>query len=130
MNQALKTFVALLVATVIMLAIRAYVFTIYTVPVDVGNDIKKGNRVGALHWLCSDLRRGDVVVFGKDTKNIGRIKAIPGDSVLVKGTRYIIPRQCCNRCNSSDCHTYMLDVGNAELLVQKHEMLGKAWRIW
>lgn len=132
MNQALKTFVALLVAAVVMLAIRAYVFTIYTVPVDIDIDIKKGDRVGVFHWLCSDLQRGDVVVFGSNnnTKNIGRIKAIPGDSVTVNGIRYVIPKQCCSRCNSSDCHTFMLDMGAADVLVQKHEMLGKVWRLW
>ena len=111
MNQALKTLLALLVAAIVMLAIRAYVFTIYTVPVNVDNHIHRGDRVGVLHWLCSDIQRGDVVVF-------------------VNGEKYLIPHQCCHRCKSTDCHTYLLNVGTTEMLVQKHDMLGKAWRLY
>ena len=108
MNQALKTLLALFVAAIVMLAIRAYVFTIYTVPVNVDIHIHKGDRVGVLHWLCSDIERGDVVVFGDSIKQIGKIKAVPGDSVVVNGEKYLIPHQCCHRCKSTDCHTYLL----------------------
>ena len=130
MKQTLKTLVALLVAVVIMLVVRAYVFTIYTVPADIDRHIVKGNRVGVLHWLCSDIQRGDVVVYGDSIKNIGKVKAVPGDSVVINGIGYLIPKQCCSRCNSSDCHTFMLVVSGKETLVQKHDMLGKAWRLY
>ena len=113
-----------------MLAIRAYVFTIYTVPVNVDNHIRKGDRIGVLHWLCSDIERGDAVVFGDSVRLIGIVKAVPGDSVMVDGEKYIIPLQCCNRCKSTDCHTFLLDVDTFEMLVQKHDMLGKAWRLY
>ena len=113
-----------------MLAIRAYVFTIYTVPENVDNRILKGDRVGVLHWLCSEVERGDVIVFGDSIKLIGRVKAVPGDSVDVNGEKYIIPHQCCHRCKSTDCHTYLINIGKAEMLVQKHDMLGKAWRLY
>lgn len=130
MNQALKTLLALFVAAIGMLAIRAYVFTIYTVPVNVDNHIHRGDRVGVLHWLCSDIEQGDVVVFGDSIKQIGKIKAVPGDSVVVNGEKYLIPHQCCHRCKSTDCHTYLLNVGTTEMLVQKHDVLGKAWRLY
>ena len=113
-----------------MLVIRAFVFTIYMVPVDVDDHIQQGDRIGVAHWLCSDIKRGDVVVFGDSLKQIGKVKAVPGDIVIVGHDRYSIPRQCCNRCNSTDCHTYLLKVGKSETLVQKHEMLGKACKLY
>ena len=130
MKQTLKTIVAFLVAAVIMLAVRTYVFTIYTVPADIDRHIVKGNRVGVLHWLCSDIQRGDVVVYGDSIKNIGKVKAVPCDSVVNNGIINHKPKQCCSTCNSSDCHTFMLVVSGKETLVQKHDMLGKAWRLY
>lgn len=130
MNQALKTLVALMVAAVVMLVIRAFVFTIYTVPVDVDSHILQGNRIGVLHWLCSDIRRGDVVVFGDSIKQVGKVKAVPGDIVIIGKEKYSIPRHCCNRCKSTDCHTFLLQVGSADMLVQKHEMMGKAYKLY
>ena len=51
MRQALKSLLALLVAATVMMVIRAYVFTIYTVPVRLDDNVGKGDRVGVLHWL-------------------------------------------------------------------------------
>ena len=59
MRQALKSLLALLVAATVMMVIRAYVFTIYTVPVRLDDNVGKGDRVGVLHWLCSSPDRGD-----------------------------------------------------------------------
>ena len=57
MRQALKSLLALLVAATVMMVIRAYVFTIYTVPVRLDDNVGKGDRVGVLHWLCSSPGR-------------------------------------------------------------------------
>ena len=130
MRQALKSLLALLVAATVMMVIRAYVFTIYTVPVRLDDNVGKGDRVGVLHWLCSSPDSGDIVVYGDTVKTIGRIKAMPGDSITVKGTRYRIPEQCCKRCKSTDCHTFLIDTGHGETLIQKHEVLGKAWKLF
>ena len=63
MKQALKFLVALCVAIVILFAVRARVFTLYTVPADLSSVLRKGDRVLVNHMVRDGFSRGNLVVF-------------------------------------------------------------------
>ena len=63
MKQALKFLVALCVAIVILFAVRAYAFTIYTVPADLASVLRKGDRVLVNRMARDSFSRGDLDVF-------------------------------------------------------------------
>lgn len=139
MRQFLKFIVALCVATLILTAIRTFAFTVYTAPVSIGNHPMAGQKV-MVNKLCrhDDFRRGDLIVFTVSgeapafslvgpPQELGRVVALPGDTINVKGLRYRIPKKCCNRCQCDDCRLYLVDTGVSRLLVHKHQVTGRAY---
>ena len=119
MKFALKFVMALIVTTLLMLAFRALVFTVYTVrgtalePCLVDGDRVLVNRwsyglraggygpFGYARWIGSPVERGDLVVFNNpaDTaRHIPRRKtmayyctAVPGDTVRAGGALLTVP---------------------------------------
>lgn len=119
MKFALKFVMALIVTTLLMLAFRALVFTVYTVrgtalePCLVDGDRVLVNRwsyglraggygpFGYARWIGSQVERGDLVVFNNpaDTaRHIPRRKtmayyctAVPGDTVRAGGALLTVP---------------------------------------
>ena len=77
MKQALKFLVALCVAIVILFAVRAYAFTIYTVPADLASVLRKGDRVLVNRMARDSFSRGDLVVFQRQGAHVGRIVNLP-----------------------------------------------------
>lgn len=137
MRQFLKFLIALLIAVIIVVAIRTFAFTVYTAPVAVGNGVRAGQKV-AVNKLCrhSDFRRGDLLAFTVSgeapavaivdpPQEIGMVVAVPGDTIAVKGQRYRIPFKCCDRCQCHNCRLYLVDTGNGRRLVHKHQIVGK-----
>ena len=61
---------------------------------------------------------------------IGRIEKLPGDTLRIGKASYIIPMVCCKRCGCKDCRFYLLKTPVGEQLVHKHQMIGKAYKLF
>ncbi len=61
---------------------------------------------------------------------IGRIVKLPGDTLRIGKASYIIPMVCCKRCGCKDCRFYLLKTPAGEQLVHKHQMIGKAYKLF
>ena len=130
MKQALKFLVVLCVAIVILFAVRARVFTLYTVPADLRSVLRKGDRVLVNRMACDGFSRGDLVVFQRQGVHVGRIIHLPGDTIVLRGAAYVVPSVCCRRCPCADCHFYIVDIGNKNTVVHTHEMMGRATKLF
>ncbi len=118
MSSTVKTLLIVAAATVLLFLFRATVFTIYTIPDNtLAPTVKQGDRVlvnrwsyglriGASKWTsygriaAKPVKKGDFIAFDvADTTTqhmviLGRVVAIPGDTVTIKNKMYIIPRGC------------------------------------
>ena len=106
---------------------------------------------------CDFFNRGDVVVFTdsvfapaksqakvkgqrqalpqvrkfvSEAYFIGRIEKLPGDTILIDTVKYIIPTVCCKRCGCKDCRFYLLKTPAGQQVVHKHQMIGKAYKLF
>ena len=61
---------------------------------------------------------------------IGRIEKLPGDTLRIGKASYIIPMVCCKRCGCKDCRFYLLKTPTGQQLVHKHQMIGKAFKLF
>ena len=122
--------VVLCVAIVILFAVRARVFTLYTVPADLRSVLRKGDRVLVNRMACDGFSRGDLVVFQRQGVHVGRIIHLPGDTIVLRGAAYVVPSVCCWRCPCADCHFYIVDIGNKNTVVHTHEMMGRATKLF
>ena len=61
---------------------------------------------------------------------IGRIEKLPGDTLRIGKASYIIPMVCCKRCGCKDCRFYLLKTPTGQQLVHKHQMIGKAYKLF
>lgn len=139
MRQFLKFFVALVIAVAVVMAIRVFAVTIYTAPNAIGKNMRTGQRV-MVNKLCRDnFKKGDVFAFTVSgdaptfalvgpPQELGEVIAVPGDTITVNKQRYLIPYKCCVRCQCHDCKLYLVNTGNARLLVHKHQIVGKILR--
>lgn len=130
MKQTLKFVMALGVAILVVFAVRAYLFTTYTVQDNIGHVLRRGDKVLVNKWWRAPIQRGDLLVFDVSPAAIGQVVALPGDTITLAGVRYRIPVTCCNRCQCPDCKLYLFDVGTQKTLVFKHRVVGKAYRLW
>ena len=138
MKSCLKFLLALAIALVIMLTFRALVFTIYTVPDSTMEPtFKAGDRVMVNRWSYG-LRTGDDGLFsyGRLCRQpidkgdwlavddslgrvvIGRCTAVPGDTIVYKGRREVVP----GRFNCSRQDYYWLRSVNPENPVDSRRM--------
>ena len=139
-------------------AVRTFAFTVFTVPAGgLPPQLKAGTRVIVNRIDCDFFNRGDVVVFTDSVfapvKNqgqsqagspaqpqarkfvseayfIGRIEKLPGDTILVDTVKYVIPTVCCKRCGCKDCRFYLLKTPTGQQVVHKHQMIGKAYKLF
>ena len=68
--------------------------------------------------------------FVSEAYFIGRIEKLPGDTILVDTVKYIIPTVCCKRCGCKDCRFYLLKTPTGQQVVHKHQMIGKAYKLF
>ncbi|EGN55965.1 hypothetical protein Premu_0483 [Hallella multisaccharivorax DSM 17128] len=141
-RQLLKFILALAVAVAIVVVIRMFAFTICTVPTPIGQELRTGNRMIVNKLTrCHDLRQGDLIVFTVSgeapaisligpPQEIGMVVNLPGDTITVKRRRWLIPIRCCNRCPCRDCKVYLVDTGHGYRLVHRHQIIGKAVRLF
>ena len=150
MKIAVKFLIALGLSLLLVWAVRTFAFTVFTVPAGgLPPQLKAGNRVIVNRIDCDLFDRGEVVVFRDSVlapyKNqgrsqprkfvaeayfIGRIEKLPGDTILVDTASYVIPTVCCRRCGCKDCRFYLLKTPTGQQLVHKHQMIGKAYKLF
>lgn len=123
-------------------AVRTFAFTVFTVPAGgLPPQLKAGNRVIVNRIDCDFFNRGEVVVFRDSVTYqrrkivaeayfIGRIEKLPGDTIRIDTVQYIIPTVCCKRCGCKDCRFYLLKMPTGQQLVHKHQMIGKAYKLF
>ena len=68
--------------------------------------------------------------FVSEAYFIGRIEKLPGDTICIDTVKYVIPTVCCKRCGCKDCRFYLLKTPAGEQLVHKHQMIGKAYKLF
>ena len=150
MKIAVKFLIALGLSLLLVWAVRTFAFTVFTVPAGgLPPQLKAGNRVVVNRIDCDFFNRGEVVVFtdsvfapvenqGQSQVRkfvskayfIGRIEKLPGDTILVDTVKYVIPTVCCRRCGCKDCRFYLLKTHTGQQLVHKHQMIGKAYKLF
>lgn len=125
-----------------MWAVRTFAFSVFTVPAGgLPPQLKAGNRVIVNRIDCDFFNRGEVVVFRDSVTYqrrkivaeayfIGRIEKLPGDTIRIDTVQYIIPTVCCKRCGCKDCRFYLLKMPTGQQLVHKHQMIGKAYKLF
>ena len=146
MKIAVKFLIALGLSLLLVWAVRTYAFTVFTVPAGgLPPHLEEGNRVIVNRIDCDFFNRGEIVVYADSValplrnqrrKNvfmvyfIGRIDKLPGDTLRIGKASYIIPMVCCKRCGCKDCRFYLLKTPAGEQLVHKHQMIGKAYKLF
>ena len=154
MKIAVKFLIALGLSLLLVWAVRTYVFTICSVPQGgLPPQLKAGNRVIVNRIDCDFFNRGEIVVYadsvalpihnqslnqGRNPRFkrviveyfIGQIEKLPGDTLRIGKASYIIPMECCKRCGCKDCRFYLLKTPAGEQLVHKHQMIGKAYKLF
>lgn len=150
MKIAVKFLIALGLSLLLVWAVRTFAFTVFTVPAGgLPPQLKAGNRVIVNRIDCDFFNRGEVVVFtdsvfapvenqGQSQVRkfvlkayfIGRVEKLPGDTILVDTVKYVIPTVCCRRCGCKDCRFYLLKTPTGQQLVHKHQMIGKAYKLF
>ena len=68
--------------------------------------------------------------FVSEAYFIGRIDKLPGDTLCIGKASYIIPMVCCRRCGCKDCRFYLLKTPTGQQVVHKHQMIGKAYKLF
>ena len=158
MKIAVKFLIALGLSLLLVWAVRTFAFTVFTVPAGgLPPQLKAGTRVIVNRIDCDFFNRGDVVVFTdsvfapaksqakvkgqsqaqpqarkfvSEAYFIGRIEKLPGDTILIDTVKYIIPTVCCKRCGCKDCRFYLLKTPTGQQVVHKHQMIGKAYKLF
>ena len=142
MKIAVKFLIALGLSLLLVWVVRTYAFTVFTVPVGgLPPQLQAGNRVIVNRIDCDFFNRGDVVVFRDSVTYqrrkivaeayfIGRIEKQPGDTIRIDTVQYIIPTVCCKRCGCKDCRFYLLKTPTGQQVVHKHQMIGKAYKLF
>ena len=119
MSGTVKTLLIVAAAAVLLFLFRVSVCTIYTIPDNtLAPAVKQGDRVlvnrwsyglrvGGNDWISycriarKTVEKGDFIAFdapvssaAKRAVMMGRVVAVPGDTVKIDGQMYVIPRGC------------------------------------
>lgn len=131
MRKLLKFIIATIVAVAAVVAIRTFAFTLSTVKQGgVYPQLRAGDVVLVNRLATGKCQKGDLVVFDSRAPRIGRVDALPGDTVPVNGKRYRIPLICCTRCGCNDCQLYLVTLDSQQILVHRHQLIGKAIKLF
>lgn len=151
MRNAFKFLMALLVTCLLMLVFRALAFTIYTVPdKSLEPQLLRGDRVMVNRWsyglrtggssffrysrvMRRPVRKGDFIAFDSpDSLNscvvLGRVCAVPGDTITAYGKAFVIPADC-QLCEYAVRSHYLVHsaAGRSQLLVPERNIIGRAF---
>ena len=124
-RQALLLVATCVLLVGLMLLVRRYCFTIYADPVT-------GDRVVVNRLDHNSFEKGDRVVFAqKDTSYIGFVEALPGDTIMLKGEKYLIPTRCiCRGTDCVYCRYSLVNTPSGATLVSQFAMTGKAYKLY
>lgn len=129
MRNVGKFIIALTLSAVLMAVVSAFAVTVYAVP-DAGlsPQVKQGERVVVNRLERACPTKGDIIVFSRRGNTyMGKVAAVPGDTVSLRGSRYVLPRlKRCPRCGATDCRHYLVTAGKAQALVRESEITGVA----
>lgn len=126
----------------IVVVVRVFAITIYTVPAPLGQGLRTGDRVVVNKLARSRaLHRGELIVFTVNgeapavsligpPQELGEVVNLPGDTITVARRRYVIPLKCCDRCPCRDCRLCLVETGHGKRLVHRHQIVGKAARLF
>ncbi|MBQ8046525.1 MAG: signal peptidase [Prevotella sp.] len=131
MRQTLSFLLTLTLMVALALSIRAWVASLCVVrTAHPRQEMLRGDRV--LVWkLAREFRQGDLVVFGNPSKSIGRIEAVPGDTITVDATQYLIPRPCLGSCTCHGCSIYLVVAADSlRHVLRGSDIIGRAYRIF
>ena len=90
-----------------------------------GNQSQAGNQGQSQAKVQPQPRK-----FVSEAYFIGRIDKLPGDTIRIDTVQYIIPTVCCKRCGCKDCRFYLLKTPAGQQVVHKHQMIGKAYKLF
>lgn len=153
MKVAVRFIITLALALLLVWGIRTYVFTVFSVPMGgFPPSLQEGDRVIVNRMDCKFFKCGEMVVYadsvecyptsvaskmlGKPSRTllaayfIGRIVNLPGDTIKLDSASYIIPKVCCKRCGCADCRYYLVRTSCGQQLVHKHQIIGKAYKLF
>lgn len=134
MKSVLKFVLVLLLASAAMLALSRHVAALYAVPCDgLAPSLGRGHRVVVVRTGHRQVAKGSVVVFRKgDAEYMGRVAAVPGDTIRVGRERYVLPlMRRCPRCGSTNCRHYLVEGGGQRVLVRQNFIIGTArWSLF
>ncbi|MCR4854205.1 MAG: S26 family signal peptidase [Prevotella sp.] len=91
--------------------------------------VVKGERLLVNKLQRDDIHKGDLLVFGTDSAYIGVVINVPGDTVRTDSTAFLLPIRCCDRCKSSNCQPYLVQMGQAVTLVYHADVIGQAYSL-
>lgn len=129
MRHALQ-FIAMTAAfALVMLLVRAFAFTPYRSSQTIKGSVGKDDCVMVNRLCRRGFVVGDLIAFRDSSmEGLGRVIAVPGDTVSISGQRYVIPHHCCNHCPCPDCKIYLVTLGRGQRIVHLHSVMGKAHR--
>lgn len=141
-RQIIKFIIALAAAVALVVVVRMFAFTVYTVPAPIGQGLRTGDRVLVNKVVRGRaVKRGELIVFTVSgeapavsligpPQELGKVLNLPGDTITISGRLYLIPMRCCDRCPCRDCRLYLVETGRGKRLVYKHQIVGKATRLF
>ena len=131
MRNAIKFILAVATAIILMLVVRAYAFTIYKVSNSNLNPVlKKNDRVLVNKLDRARFLRGDIVVFSADSSYVGVVSGVPGDTVTLDSTTYVLPERCgCQECQCKERAVFLIWQGEEQALIHKDDIIGKAYKL-
>lgn len=128
----MKFLLALVVCLCLAWVIHAFALTVYAVSDNgLAPTMKRGNRVIVNRMATVSPQKGDFIVYNDSTRDcLAQVINLPGDTISLQGERYRIPEVCCDRCPSTDCRLFLVKTSAGYRLVYKHQIVGKAFRLF
>lgn len=150
MSSTVKTLLIVAATAVLLFIFRATVCTLYTIPdntlaplVKLGDRVlvnrwSYGLRISATQWTtyariaAKPVKKGDFIAFEATNSTaqraviLGKVVAVPGDTVTIKKEKYIIPRGC-QMCTCNSLSPYMVNTkkDGGRILVPECDVIGR-----
>lgn len=130
MKHVLHTLLALAVAALVLMTVRHCLAMVCNVTENLDDQLHRGDRVLVVRRSQPLFDRGQLMVFGQQPLNIGRVEALPGDTISLRGQRYLIPQTKQHSCLCPGCQLYWVRTARGHALVHSHQAVGKAYRLF
>ncbi len=150
MSSTVKTLLIVAATAVLLFIFRATTFTLYTIPDNtLAPLVKQGDRVLVNRWsyglriaaskwttyariAAKPVKKGDFIAFEATTKAsqraviLGKVVAVPGDTVTIMKKMYVIPRGC-QMCTCNCISPCMVNTkkNGGRILVPEYDVIGR-----